>query len=457
MDFKRSVFKDLVNWKNKHTGRVLELQGARQVGKTYILKKFAQEQFAHMIYISMAEVSGERFLECIHEANTWKPGTPQPEDELKKAVTLFDVNFVDSSDVVIIIDEIQESKEVYNKIRTFAREFDCFVIITGSYLGKLLDEDYFLPAGDTDILEMGTLSFKEFLDIYEKLDLYDSLDLYGESSQEDYDTVRKYFDIYKRIGGYPAVVSTYLQTQDYLECETQLWTLMTIFINESKRYFKDIIDEDVFEKLFRSIGILMLREKTGIRDMVSEVSKITYQEESGRITKKMINHAIRWLSASHIIGYASKCVDCNHLDIKEDSRIYFSDIGMTNYFLRQVGASESDIKGLVSENFVFLMLKKRIRVELSGAMPSFAIWQKTKGELDFYVKGFDQFSYGIEVKGTDQAAKTARAIFDAGKLDYLYYLKGSSSGGKAEDGRLLTVPLYLADRIRLDFGKEKID
>ena len=64
-----------------------------------------------------------------------------------------------------IIDEIQESAEVYNQIRTLAREFQAYVIVTGSYLGKLIESEFFLPAGDLDHMIMETLTFDEFLEV----------------------------------------------------------------------------------------------------------------------------------------------------------------------------------------------------------------------------------------------------------------------------------------------------
>lgn len=68
MELKRNVYKKLVEWKEKNTGRVLELKGARQVGKTYILKKFGRENFPRMVYINMAEQTGQNFLRCLSAA-----------------------------------------------------------------------------------------------------------------------------------------------------------------------------------------------------------------------------------------------------------------------------------------------------------------------------------------------------------------------------------------------------
>lgn len=135
MELERMIYKELLAWKSEKTGKVLELQGARQVGKTYILKKFAKENFKYFHYISMAEESGKDFLYCLEEAAKWIPGTLRPEHQvLKEAFRLYDPEFEDGEDTVIVIDEIQESARVYNQIRILSREFESYVIVTGSYL-----------------------------------------------------------------------------------------------------------------------------------------------------------------------------------------------------------------------------------------------------------------------------------------------------------------------------------
>ena len=92
-------------------------------GKDYILKKFARENFLHVIYINMAEVTGERFLKCMEQAEYWEPGMPALENTLHNAVKLFAPDFQDTEETVILIDEIQESAKVYNLIRTFPGSF----------------------------------------------------------------------------------------------------------------------------------------------------------------------------------------------------------------------------------------------------------------------------------------------------------------------------------------------
>ena len=201
--------------------------------------------------------------------------------------------------------------------------------------------------------------------------------------------------------------------------------------------------------------MLLIQEKQGVRDLTAELSKIAYQEESGRMTKKMINHAISWLQESHILGYASKAVDCDYKQIKDNSRYYFLDMGIAHYFLSRTGAPEEVIKGLLAENFVYLVLKHRIESssEIAGIVPWFATYEKTKGELDFYVRSLaDYKNYGIEVKSTNAEANTAKRLLEDKKLDYVYLLKGETKGGIAEE-KIYTVPLYLADRIKFDLSK----
>lgn len=451
MEFKRDIYKNLVKWKQDDSGKVMQVSGARQVGKTYILKKFAEENFKHVIYINMAEPTGEEFLQCMDKVREWEPGTPREEKPIHRILELFDSGFKDTKDTVIVIDEIQESHRVFNLVRPFAREFDCYVIITGSYLGRLLAKEFFLPAGDYEDLTLETLTFAEFTEVFGKRSLYDSVDLFGGSDSDEYKELKEIFDLYQRIGGYPSVVNIYLENKSFELCDVELRRLMEIFTNESKRYFDDVMETNTFEKLFHGIAVTLIKEKQGIRDLVEDLSKIVYKEESGRFTKKMINHAIGWLQASHIIAYASKSIDCDYLNIKENARFYFLDIGIAHYFIARAGADEAAIKGILAENFVYLSLLRHISKDIAGNAPWFAWYEKTKGELDFYVRSLVNYkNYGIEVKAGSNSGNTANQLLSDGKIDYLYYLKGDTYGGVI--GKILTVPIYLADRISFDLG-----
>ena len=451
MELKRDIYKELLAWKSKSNHKVLELEGARQVGKTYILEKFAKKEYQSHVYINMIGSSGKDFLQCLETAASWEPGKKRENNPVYKAFQLYDPDFSDCEDLLIVIDEIQESSVVYSKIREFARDFKAHFIVTGSYLGKTREKEYFLSAGDTEVLTMTTLTFPEFLDAFHRRGLYESIDLYGGSDHAGYDELKSYFHIYLQIGGYPEVVTTYLESRSIPDCEAMISNLIQIFVKESSRYFDSPLELQMFEKIFSSIAATLLKEKKGTPDLTTDLTKIIFKEESGRITKKMTNYAISWLFLSHQIGYCSMSVDCSNLDIVDNCRYYFNDLGVAGYFLKLTGEPLSIIEGVLCENFVYLELVRRIRKqEIAGQVPWFAIDKRTSGELDFYVRSrIDNMDYGLEVKRGKNRANTANALLERGKLDIIYPLKNTYGG--IED-RKYSVPLYLCGRIPFNLG-----
>ena len=453
MELKRDIYKELLKWKERDSGKVLELEGARQVGKTYILRKFAKE-YEHSLYINMLSLSGQEFLKCLSEASEWNPGEPRIERPVHKALLMFDPEFQDTKDTLVVIDEIQESPQVYSMIRQFAREFRAHFVVTGSYLGKTREKEFFLSAGDTDGMKMETLTFPEFLDVFGKRSLYDAVDLYGSSCHGEYDELKEYFDRYLQIGGYPEAVVTYAETGELSEAMKVVRKLVEVFSKESQRYFSSELDMNVFDRIFHAISIQMLKEKKGAKDLTDEMSRIVFKEESGRITKRMVNSAVSWLYLSHQIGYAGKSVDCNYLDIVQDCRYYFCDCGVANCFLKETGAPQETVEGCLCENFAYLELVRRIRNgEIAGRTPWFGTDEESSGELDFFVRSLiDYKNYGLEIKRGNEIARTANKLLEKGRLDYVYSLKNTYGG---IEGSKRAVPLYLAGRIPFSLGTKK--
>ena len=445
VELKRDIYSKLVQWKNSDSGKVLVLSGARQVGKTFILNKFAKDNYEKYIYINMVQTSGQAFLQCLQMSNEWKPGEARIEKPLHKAFDLFDPDFQDTKDTIVVVDEIQESARVFSLIRQFSREFQCHFIVTGSYLGKTMNKDYFLPAGDTDAMVLDTLSFEEFLSGAGKHELYEKISLTGDDPHEIYDELRDLYDIYIHIGGYPAVVKTWLETRDLEKCRQELAGIIRIFVEESERYFDGILEVNLFEPLFPSIAQSMIKESKGSANLVTELSKIIFNEESDRVTRKSVNQAIGWLYRSHIIGYCDRANECNIMDITYHSRFYFCDVGVARYFLRMSGADPATIEGIVNENFVYLYLQKLIREQkITGTAPAFGVYKR--GEIDFLVRSLNTYEdCAIEVKSGKNAGKTANRLLEDGRVDKVYFLKGDTYGGIS--GKKLTIPVYLCRRI----------
>ena len=440
---KRNVYDQLVNWKQRPDHSTLEVSGARQVGKTYIVNKFADEQYKRKIYINLLDFTGELFLEKYEELRNEIKNGLRCDNPVYELIRRVHPDFEDTADTIVIIDEIQESAAIYNRIREFTRELKSDFIITGSYLGRILNREFKYSAGDLDSLEIHTLDFREFLMALEKEDLYQELDLYGNSSEVIYKSLADLYKIYTKIGGYPAVILRYLESGSVEEANTELLKIIKLFTNESKRYFDDILDDEVYDNIFSSVARVLVKEKKGFDEdsFSEELQSIVVKDYSSNLGKAAVNRAIDWLHSCGIIGFAGKVTNCNIMDFRAKARCYFLDVGLTTYFLQSIGCDLSDINGVVNENFVYLNLRSRINNEreLAPEMPAFATFGA--GELDFFAKSLNTGKvYGIEVKTGKNSSKTSRDVLNSKKVDVLVYAKGNTHGGV--EGNIYTIPIY---------------
>lgn len=451
MYLKRKIYDRLMEWKNDRSHSTLEVNGARQTGKTYIINKFADENFKHKIYINLFDLSGKQFMKCYEKATEWVPGSRRPEFPLHEAFRLYEPSFKDCADTVIIIDEIQESSEIYNRIREFTRQFSARFIITGSYLGRVLEPEFRYASGDITKLRIYTLSFEEFLEALDgnlyRAWLRISFPEADDSCPEVHEQLRQAYDCYCQIGGYPKVVEAYLEKRDILAAQKELVRIIQIFLEESMRYFKDIIDINVFTNIFLSICRILLREKKGLEeDSVSEeLQKLVTKNYSSNLSKETCNRAINWLYHSGIVGFCGKIIEMDVLDFKPGRRCFFMDPGVASYYLNRVGTTDAAIHGTLNENYVFINLLKRqdFPEEITFEMPAFATYKG--GEIDYVVqtvKGHRR--YLVEVKSGKGTAATAQKALADGKADRLLYLKGNTKGGR--EGKTLTLPLHMLER-----------
>lgn len=450
---KRRVYDQLLAWKKRPGHTTLEVSGARQVGKTYIVNKFADEQYKQKIYINLLDFNGEMFLEHYSDLRRDIKNGLKCDNPVYELLKRFNGKFVDSKETVVIIDEIQESPDIYNRIREFTRNLESDFIITGSYLGRILNKEFKYSAGDLDSCEIHTLSFEEFLMAIDKYSSYESLDLFGDGSEDVYAEMEKYYKIYTTIGGYPAVVLQYLDNASIDDCVTVLLKIIKLFSNESRRYFDDILDDAVYENMFASIARILAKEKRGFKEdsFSEELQNIIIKDYSSNISKASVNRAINWLYSSGIIGFAGKLLDCNILDFRAKARCYFMDIGLTNYFLQKISCPTNDIDGIVSENFVYLDLKRRITHPSQIALETPAFATLGAGEVDFFVESIKtRKSFAIEVKAGKNSSKTIKMVLEKHKADYVIFAKGNTHGGM--NGNIYTIPIYMFSKFDFNTG-----
>ena len=452
IELERKAYSKLLAWKNEPNHSTLEVSGARQVGKTYLVNKFADREYKRKIYVNLLELSGELLVSHYRDLIQDMKQGEWYENPVYELIKRYDPTFVDDSDTVVIIDEIQESADIYNRIREFTRNLACDFIITGSYLGRIYDPEFRYSSGDVTKLTIYTLSFEEFLMAYDQ-------NLYGDykkislvsSEAEVYNRLKETYELYCQIGGYPKVVENYLENRNIVKAQGELVKIIDTFTNESIRYFTDILYTKVFTHIFFSICRILNREKKGFsEDSISEeLQKLVTKDYSSNISKATCNRAISWLYFSGIIGFCAKITEMDILDFKSASRCYFMDMGLANYYLTRTGTDSRVLAGTLNENYVYINLKKRqdFPPEISFETPAFATYRG--GEIDFLAQSLSSSTrYLIEVKAGKGTASTAQKALAQGKADKLLYLKGATKGGI--DGKTETLPIYLLEQYKFN-------
>lgn len=441
---KRDAYNKLLEWKNNHTNKVLLVEGARQVGKTYLVKKFANENYKNVIYINLLEESGEDLLSIYNKIKDERlSGILDRENtnSLKEMFKRFSRKFIDNKECVIIIDEIQEEYKIYNMIRQFAREFEAHFIMTGSYLGRVvMKNEFWSSMGDVDFLEIKPLSFVEFINAINLSEVYEALDLFGNSEKNNYELIYSKYKDYCIVGGYPEVVCEYLNGGvDNLEGLFE--KLLRIFCEESARYFDgDILTARMFEDCINAIIQMLASNKKGFSSgsYTEELQQIIVKQYSSNINKENCNRILQWFHTSKFVKDCDKLVEFDFTNIKKRQRYFLSDIGMANYVLNKSNILLSESNGVLNETFVYQCLVDKI-----PTVPMFAVYGD--GELDFVYRNRENaYVYGIEVKAGKNSGKTITESLNNGKINFAIYLKGLTEGGVAN--KIYTIPIYLFPR-----------
>lgn len=234
----REIEQQIERFFEKDPKRALMITGARQVGKTYIIREFARKKFEHVIEFN--------FLENLYARNILQQARSS-EDILLRISGLTDVPMVPGK-TLIFFDEVQECRELVTAIKFLVEEGSYQYILSGSLLGVELKDIRSVPVGYMQIMEMYPLNFFEFCkanrvservsrhlaDCFEKREAIDPV---------IHEKMLELYQLYLMIGGMPAAVATYLETK-------HLGAVAEIQKGIVKLYIKDIAKYDPEEKLY---------------------------------------------------------------------------------------------------------------------------------------------------------------------------------------------------------------
>lgn len=432
IELERDVQRSLAEWKEKRHTTVLQVEGPRQVGKTHEVRKFAYENYEQVVYVNLVQ---DRFgFEDLLLQSDFMETYCQNAGIGK---------YQDCSETILIIDEIQESTFVYNSIRELREVLNCDMIVSGSYLAKTVNsKDYFLPAGIA-YLRMQPLSFREYCRALELEETLMNIDLGSNSPKEEYRKLEEAYYVYRKIGGYPQVVTTYLKNRSIDDCMEVLGDLVQTFTAESSRFFTNSTALSIFNEAYKALLVQITDEKKGTgKNFLEFAANFVKDSVKEPVSRNEVRAAASWLLYSGVIGYCDLYNNGDVMDIISNRRAYFTDTGIANYVSSLVTVPHEAVEGMLTETFVYTELN-RIYLEpfrkknVRGDKPCFSICGNY--ELDFVVVDKLDKKIGIEVKTGNNRARSLEYYKEKGLID-----KGikaaMSTGGEGMIFR--TIPIY---------------
>ncbi len=430
---KRKASEAIRNWIDTKDKKCLVVQGARQVGKTYTIEQFAEENYDELLEINFKEMpsaaeifSGDLTVDSMLIAMRFR----FPEKKIAPGETL------------IFLDEIQECQEALTSLKFWAIDNRFDVIASGSLLGIDYKRASSYPVGYVDYLRMYGLDFEEFLwGMGISADLIDALRGYMDSKtaipEAVHSQMMSYYRQYIAIGGMPEAVQKYIDTKDFREVDRIQRSLLTGYQYDIAHYAT--AEEKVkAEKCYLSLGRQLLDK---------ENHKFQYKEvEHGGRAQKYFS-SVEWLLRADMVHLCKLVTDVK-FDLDDYARddffrAYTTDLSllmaMKDFSLKQhivENTLSGNTKGGIFECAVADALHKK------GYQLYFYKNESSKREIDVIIQESGEV-VPIEIKSGNARATSLKTLMKANEnIPYAYkFVDGNI--GTGED-RIITLPLYLA-------------
>lgn len=394
---KRDILNTFFEWKNSKNKKPLLLKGARQVGKTYIVKYFGNEEYDNIGYFNFEQTPA---LKEIFQGNLI------PEQLVEKLSFVIGKK-ITPSNTLIIFDEIQDSPEALISLKYFCEsEIDYDIIATGSLLGIQLGKKKGFPVGKVSILNLHPLSFGEFLTAIDKIFLRDMLENKNDAKKlEDifHNELLDLLKLYFFIGGMPEAVKSYIDYKD---------------LNKVRKIQKEILSgyETDFSKGPNALKLNNIWKTIPVQ-IAKENKRFVFSEISKNARYRDYAEEIQWLITSGYIIQSNR-IKKPLLPLsayKDDSffKLFILDIGLLGALLNltpKLVASQNKLfsiyKGWFTENYVAQQLINKVKDKLFYWATS-----NSEAEIDFIIN-VNEDIYPLDVKsGTNTKAKSLK-VYD---------------------------------------------
>ena len=426
---RRTAMEKLVAWKSSDERKPMVLKGARQVGKTWLMKEFGKNYYKSFVYFNFDE---EDELKSIFETNK----NPQRIIEL---LSMIAGEKIYPADTLIIFDEVQECPEALNALKYFKEKANEYhVIAAGSLLGTLLAKPKSYPVGMVNLLDIFPLTFEEFLEATDAPLFAYYEDIHKEQQIEEifHNRLLEAYNNYLIIGGMPECVSSWLKHKDPAKIAQIQRELIEVYENDFSKHNGKVNSGRIL-MVFRSI----------VTQLAKSNEKFMYGAVREGARARDFEEAIEWLVSAGMLNRIYNVSKLEHpisaFDKLDQFKLFLFDTGLLK---QMAGVDNSAIllkstyqfKGPLTENYVLQQLRGQFDV-----MPRY--FSSRNGEIDFVLQcGMDIIP--VETKGgEDKSAPTFKKYVADNHPQYAVRF---SKMGYRKDGNITNIPLYLVGKTK---------
>lgn len=429
---KRHIYKKLISWKKSANRKPLLMQGARQVGKTYVIKEFGKSEYRQVLYLNFEE---DPLLHSFFNQ------TLNPIDIINSLEIYKNIK-IKPEDTLIILDEIQASGFALNSLKYFHEKCPEYnIIAAGSLLGIVLSSNAAFPVGQVNLLEMFPLTFLEFieaLDYHNYVELINSLHVKSEILLPFHEKMVDLLKLYYIIGGMPESVETYIQTKQFNDVRERQREILKTYSYDFVKH-ANAIDIPRINLVWESIPKYLGKEN----------KKFIFSKLKDGARGRDYEYSLEWLKSAGLIYYSHNInkpqFPLKHY--KENAfKVYYLDTGL-------LGAASNLPPQIILE-------KNKLFVEFNGALvENFAAqelraigiedlfyWTNYQGkaEVDFLFECYPNI-YPLEIKaGINLKSKSLQSYNEKYKPALLIR---SSLLNLKKDINSLNIPLYALSKI----------
>ncbi len=426
---KRNVYEKILEWKDSGRRKPLILKGARQVGKTWLMKAIGKNEYENYVLVDLYK---EKEYHKIFQE------TKDPHKIIEKIELIKNVK-IKPEKTLLILDEIQDSADALGSLKYFYEDANEYHIITaGSLIGTHLAKSGSYPVGKVNIIDVYPLTFDEFL-----FEMHEGMYSYYLSVKSEADYVDSFHNImldlyrtYLIVGGMPEAVVSWKNHKDPQELTEIHKEIVKQYEYDFTKHNDNIPSARILQ-VFRSIIPQLAKENN---------EKFMYSAITGSARARDFEESIEWLVTSGIahrtLNISTPLYPINAYEILNYFKLFLLDVGMMKHMASVTNKSillEEDFafKGQINENFVLQQLLPQI----GGSLHFYAL--RGTQEVDFILQ-VDENVIPVEVKSSKTKKATSFKAFIE-KQNPMRAIRFNTNG-YITNGKITNIPLYFASK-----------